>query len=122
MKNRTKLLISTAVSLLLTPALIRGWAGLPQMGVASGAYAAGVAFVVAMAWTAWYLLQKKDGRPHPLAPDGGFVKHLRIDGGILRKVLKIGLPTGLSMITVSIAEIAVLFLVNGGKGPSEIGA
>ena len=118
------LLISTAVSLLVTPALIRGWVGLPQMGVASGAYAAGVGFLVAMAWTAWYLLQKKDGRAHPLAPDASFVKHLRIDGSILRKVLKIGLPTGLSMITISIAEIAVLFLVNryGSQATAAYGA
>ncbi len=118
------LLISTAVSLLVTPALIRGWMGLPQMGVASGAYAAGVGFVVAMAWTAWYLLQKKDGRAHPMAPDASFVKHLRIDGGILLKVLKIGLPTALSMITISIAEIAVLFLVNryGSQATAAYGA
>ena len=33
------LLMSTAVSCLLTPALIRGWAGLPQLGVNSAAVA-----------------------------------------------------------------------------------
>jgi putative MATE family efflux protein len=122
------LLISTAVSMLLTPALIRGWGGLPQLGVVSGAYAAGASFVIAMGWMAWYLLghqhPKTPSGKHPLAPDKRFFKHLRIDKVILGKVLKIGLPTGMSMITVSLAEIAVLFLVNrfGSQATAAYGA
>lgn len=122
------LLISTGVGLLLTPALIRGWGGLPMMGVASGAYAAVVSYLVALSWTAWYLLRKKHAQSttgvHPLAPDAAFLKHLRIDRVILGKVLRIGLPTALSMITISIAEIAVLFLVNryGSQATAAYGA
>lgn len=134
------LLISTVLSFILTPALIRGWVGLPQMGVTSGAYAAGISFLIAMGWAIWYLLRstnlKKDtyspaiyalAQPtvkHPLAPDAAFLKHLRIDRAILAKVLKIGLPTGLSMITISLAEIAVLFLVNryGSQATAAYGA
>lgn len=114
------LLISTAVGLLLTPALIQGWAGLPRMGVASGAYAAVVSYLVALCWTAWYLQRKK----HPLAPNATFIKHLRIDRSILKKVLLVGLPTALSMITISVAEIAVLFLVNrhGSQATAAYGA
>ena len=114
------LLISTAIGLLVTPALIRGWGGLPQMGVASGAYAAGIGFVVSMAWTAWSLRRSQ----HVLAPNASFWPHLRIDRAILGMVLRIGLPTGLSMITISIAEIAVLFLVNrfGSQATAAYGA
>jgi putative MATE family efflux protein len=114
------LLISTAVGLLVTPALIRGWGGLPQLGVVSGAYAAGLGFVVAMAWTAWHLLRVR----HVLAPDASFRPHLRVDLPILAKVLRIGLPTALSMITISLAEIAVLFLVNrfGSQATAAYGA
>jgi putative MATE family efflux protein len=134
------LLISTALSMLLTPALIRGWLGLPQLGVTSGAYAAGASFLIAISWAIWYL--RRAGHPtksahsavsyllaqpqskHPLAPDASFLKHLRIDKVILGKVLKIGLPTGLSMITISLAEIAVLFLVNryGSQATAAYGA
>ena len=134
------LLISTLLSFVLTPALILGWLGLPQMGVTSGAYAAGVSFLIAMAWAIWYL--RRSAIPHrsahsaamhvmappivkhPLAPDAAFLKHLRIDRVILGKVLKIGLPTGLSMITISLAEIAVLFLVNryGSQATAAYGA
>ncbi len=134
------LLISTLLSFVLTPALIRGWLGLPQMGVTSGAYAAGASFLIAMAWAIWYL--RRSAIPnrsahsaamhvtappivkHPLAPDAAFLKHLRIDRVILGKVLKIGLPTGLSIITISLAEIAVLFLVNryGSQATAAYGA
>lgn len=114
------LLISTVVSLLLTPALILGWAGLPRMGVTSGAYAAVVSFLIALGWTAWYLLRKH----HPLAPNAAFIKYLRIDRSILVKILFVGLPTALSMITISVAEIAVLFLVNrhGSQATAAYGA
>ncbi len=122
------LLISTALSMLLTPALIRGWGGLPQLGVVSGAYAAGASFLIAMGWMAWYLLRQQHPKTHsgkhPLAPDARFFKHLKIDRVILGKVLKIGLPTGMSMITISLAEIAVLFLVNryGSQATAAYGA
>ena len=114
------LLISTAVGLLVTPALILGWGGLPQMGVASGAYAAVVSYIVALGWTAWYLRRKH----HVLAPDAAFLKHLRFDRTIAAKVLRIGLPTAVSMITISLSEIAVLFLVNthGSQATAAYGA
>lgn len=114
------LLMSTAIGMVLTPALILGWGGLPKMGVTSGAYAAAVSFFVSMSWTGWYMLRKN----HVLAPDRAFLKHLRIDRTILGKVLKIGLPTALSMITISLAEIAVLFLVNryGSQATAAYGA
>ena len=102
------LLLSTAVGLVVTPALIRGWGGLPQMGVASGAWGAVVSFTVALAWLAWYLRRKG----HALAPDARFLQHMKIDRAILGKVLRIGLPTGMQMVIVSLAEVAVLFLVN----------
>lgn len=114
------LLISTAVSLVVTPALIRGWFGLPQLGVASGAYAAGIGFLLAMAWTAWHLLQIKS----PMAPDAAFLRGVRIDRAILVKILKIGLPTALTMVTISLSEVAVLFLVNryGSQATAAYGA
>jgi putative MATE family efflux protein len=114
------LLIATGVSMLLTPALIRGWLGLPQMGVTSGACAAVVSYLTALAWLAWYLRRKK----HALAPDAAFMRHLHVNRAILAKVLRVGLPTALSMMTVSIAEVAVLFLVNrfGSQATAAYGA
>ncbi|TAM52023.1 MAG: MATE family efflux transporter [Burkholderiaceae bacterium] len=102
------LLISTAIGLALTPALIRGWGGLPRMGVASGAWASVASYAVALVWLGWYMLRRK----HPLAPDSVFLHHMNIDRAILVKVLRIGLPTAVQMITISLAEVALLFLVN----------
>jgi len=114
------LLLSTAIGLVLTPALIRGWLGLPRMGVASGAYAAALSYVLALAWTAWYMRRTQQ----VLAPTAASLRYLRVDWRILAKVLRIGLPTALSMITISLAEIAVLFLVNrfGSQATAAYGA
>ncbi|APW41683.1 MATE family efflux transporter [Rhodoferax saidenbachensis] len=114
------LIIATVVGLAVTPALIQGWFGLPRLGVASGAWASVVSFLAAIAWTAWHMLRVN----HPMAPNAAFKQHLRVDRAILAKVLRIGLPTGLSMITISLAEIAVLFLVNryGSQATAAYGA
>ena len=102
------LLISTTVGLVLTPALIRGWGGLPQMGVTSAAVASIVSYVVALAFLAWFMRRAK----HALAPDRELLTALKVDRAILGKVLKIGLPTGVQMIVISLAEIVLLSLVN----------
>jgi putative MATE family efflux protein len=102
------LLISTATSCALTPAFIRGWWGLPMLGVTSAATASIGAFVVALGFMAWYMRWKK----HPLAPDRELLRALRIDPALLRLVLRIGLPTGMQVIVMSLAEIALLALVN----------
>ena len=114
------LLISTAIGLAITPALIRGWGGLPKMGVASGAWASVASYGVALVWLGWYMLRRK----HPLAPDSVFLHHMNIDRAILVKVLRIGLPTAVQMITISLAEVALLFLVNrfGSNATAAYGA
>jgi putative MATE family efflux protein len=103
------LLISTGTGLVVTPALIRGWGGLPQLGVASAAWASVLAFVLATLWLGWRLRR----RGSPLAPDAEFIRHLRIDPQLLKAVLKVGIPTGVQMIVVALAEVALLSLVNG---------
>ncbi|WP_211300671.1 MATE family efflux transporter [Simplicispira suum] len=100
--------ISTAIGLVLTPALIRGWAGLPQLGVASAAAATVVSFTVATVWMGWRLRRLAS----PLAPTREFARHLRIDLSLLKGVLRIGMPTGVQMIVVSISSLVLLSLVN----------
>ena len=95
------LLISTAVSCVLTPAFIQGWFGLPRLGVTSAAAASILAFVAALCFLAWYM------------PDLELLRALRIDPSLLRLVVKIGLPTGMQVIVMSLAEIVLLSLVNG---------
>ncbi|WP_085694851.1 MULTISPECIES: MATE family efflux transporter [unclassified Pseudomonas] len=114
------LMVSTGVGLALTPALIRGWLGLPQMGIQSAAYAGLAGNLAAMGWLAWRLIRKG----HPLAPDREFFAALRMDGAILGKVLRIGLPTGVQMIVLSLSELVILALVNqhGSQATAAYGA
>ncbi|MDB5856348.1 MAG: family efflux transporter [Ramlibacter sp.] len=103
------LAISTAVSCVLTPAFIRGWFGLPQLGVTSAAAAAIASFTSALCFLAWYMRWRR----HPLAPDRELLRALRIDPRLLKLVVRIGLPTGVQMIFISLAEIVLLKIVNG---------
>jgi putative MATE family efflux protein len=102
------LILSTLIGLVTTPALIRGWAGLPKLGVVSAAVGGIVSFMVTLLWLAMYLRYKK----HPLAPNAALFKHMRIDGAILKSVLRIGIPTALQMVIVSIAEVVLMGMVN----------
>ncbi|SFL14114.1 MATE family efflux transporter [Pseudomonas sp. NFACC46-3] len=114
------LLTSTSVGLLLTPALIRGWLGLPQMGIQSAALAGLVGTASAMAMLAWRL----NRREHALAPDRALFAAMRLDMEILGKVLRIGLPTGLQMVVISLSELVILTLVNshGSQATAAYGA
>lgn len=103
------LAISTAVSCVLTPAFIRGWFGLPQLGVTSAAVAAIASFTAALAFLAWIMRRRR----HPLAPDRELLAALRIDPALLKLVVRLGLPTGVQMVVISLAEIALLAIVNG---------
>jgi putative MATE family efflux protein len=102
------LLLANGIGLVLTPALIRGWWGLPKLGVASGAYATVASFLVTVIAIALYLLWRR----HPLAPDRALLRHLKIDWKLLGLLLKIGIPTGVQVIMISLSEIAVLKFVN----------
>ncbi|ANJ74717.1 MATE family efflux transporter [Ralstonia insidiosa] len=102
------LALSTSIGLVLTPTFIRGWFGLPQLGVASGAVATIISFTIALVWLAFFLRR----RNHPLAPDAVLARHLWVDLGVLKTVLKIGVPTGVQLVVISIAELALLSFVN----------
>jgi putative MATE family efflux protein len=100
------LVISSCAILVLTPTLIRGWTGLPPLGVTSGATVA--ATLLSLGWMVWHLRR----RHHPLAPDRAFGPHWRIEPALLRPVVRLGIPTGLFFITGSLADLALVSIVN----------
>jgi Na+-driven multidrug efflux pump len=73
------LIVSTIVGLLVTPALINGWMGLPKLGVTSAAVGFVTSFAVTLVWLGFYLRHKG----HALAPNAALMKHMRIDAAIL---------------------------------------
>jgi putative MATE family efflux protein len=112
------LVLGTALSMFFTPMLIRGWFGLPQFGVISVALSSLLATIVAFPLLLWHLKRTNN----PLAFDRETaVDMVNIDWRILWLVLRIGIPTGLQTIMVSLAEIAVISFVNR-YGPSATAA
>ncbi|TAI59975.1 MATE family efflux transporter [Bradyrhizobium sp. Leo170] len=103
------LAISTVIGLVVTPALIRGWLGLPHLGVASAAWASAVSSLLTLIWLHLYLRR----RGHALAFDAAFLRAMRPDGTLLRTVLRLGIPAALGMVVMSLAELVLLGLVNG---------
>lgn len=114
------LLLSTSVGLALTPALIKGWLGLPPLGIQSAALAGFVSTGVALA----FLSVRLRGRDHVLAPNQALLSALKLDREILKKVMRIGLPTGVQMVVISISELVILALVNrhGSEATAAYGA
>jgi putative MATE family efflux protein len=114
------LIVSTVLSILATPALIRGWFGLPQLGVQSAAIAIllsqAIAFGCMLAW-----LQRIN---HPLRFDAEMARDMLVDPHILWLIVRIGVPTGIQVIMVSLAELAIISFVNrfGSSATAAYGA
>nr|WP_295890025.1 MATE family efflux transporter [uncultured Devosia sp.] len=103
------LILSMIVSMLVTPALILGWFGLPQLGVDSAAWAFIAGFLSVLTFLFVYLR----ARNMPLAPDRVLLgAMLKPDFKLLGLILKLGVPAGLQMVISSIAGIVVVGLVN----------
>ncbi len=97
------------ISLLLTPALIEGWSGLPKLAVTSAPWANLVACAISLPALMAYLTVRR----HPMAFDRELLRRVRIDPAIARSFLAIGVPAGVQMAMASLSEVAVAFLVNG---------
>ncbi|KRA99658.1 MATE family efflux transporter [Devosia sp. Root685] len=103
------LVLSMVVSLLVTPALIQGWFGLPQLGVNAAAIAMISGFLTVLIFLFIYMRV----RNMPLAPDRILLgAMIRPDFKLLGLILKLGIPAGLQMVISSIAGIVVVGLVN----------
>lgn len=102
------LILSIITGLLVTPALILGWFGLPQMGVDAAAVAAIAGFAVVLVFLFFYLRFRK----HALAPDASLLPHLHINVPILLTILRLGVPAGVQMVVSSISAIVVIGLIN----------
>ncbi|HTX59277.1 MAG TPA: MATE family efflux transporter [Verrucomicrobiae bacterium] len=102
------LLIATAIAVVLPPFFILGWLGLPKLGVVSAAVSSVVANAVSFGWLLLHLRRTQN----PLQFDRETLSDMGLDLVILRAVVRIGIPTGLQVIMVSLAEIAVISFVN----------
>jgi putative MATE family efflux protein len=102
------LLLTTVLSVLFTPGLILGWFGLPHLGVVSAAAAALAANTLGLIALILYLRAIR----HPLALDEETIHDLKINWPICVQMVRIGVPTGIQIVMVSLAELAVISFVN----------
>ena len=102
------LAISIGVGLVVTPALIAGWWGLPQLGVNSAAIAFIAGFVLVLIFLFFYLRARKS----PMAFDAELIRSLKIDVKLLGLVVKLGLPAGVAMVVSSLSGIVIIGIVN----------
>jgi putative MATE family efflux protein len=110
---------TTALSIALTPALIRGSFGLPPLGVISAPIANVVATLIGIVGLLGYL----EWRGSVLA-FGKVSRALAIDVPVLMTLIRIGVPTGVQLVMVSLSEIAVISFVNrfGSNATAAYGA
>jgi putative MATE family efflux protein len=102
------LIVSTVLNVGLMPFLIFGWVGLPKLGIYGAAYA----FLISTVLTFFIMLIYLSKVKHPLRFDSSVRQHLRMDGGLLKLLLRLGIPSSINMILISLSEIAVLSFVN----------
>ncbi len=114
------LIVSSVLAIAVTPIFIVGLFGLPKLGVVSAAVAGVIANTAALGWLMIHLWRTD----HPLKFDRETIADMLIDWSILRAVVRIGVPTGLQVMMVSFAEIAVISFVNrfGSSATAAYGA
>lgn len=102
------LILSTALNLLFLPALVFGWGFLPELGLYGAAYATVASTSLALVGLMVYL----DKVRHPLRFDRSVARYLRLDPELLKLLLRLGIPSSVNMILVSLSQIVVISLVN----------
>ncbi|HTU69758.1 MAG TPA: MATE family efflux transporter [Candidatus Baltobacteraceae bacterium] len=114
------LIVSSVLAVFFTPAFIQGWFGLPHLGVVSAAVSAMIANLVGLIGLLFLLARRKS----PLAFDLEMAQDMVPNLMILWNVIRIGVATGIQVIMVSLAEIAIISFVNhyGPRATAAYGA
>ncbi|HEX5381789.1 MAG TPA: MATE family efflux transporter [Acinetobacter sp.] len=96
------------VGLCVTPVLIAGYWGFPRLGIVAPAIASTLGFISVLIFLYFYLAYKQ----HPLRLDAQMLRHIRFDRQLSQIILRLGIPTGVQMVTTSVAGLVIVGLVN----------
>ncbi|TFY98577.1 MATE family efflux transporter [Ramlibacter rhizophilus] len=102
------ILAATGVGAVATPVLVSGWGGLPALGAAGAAASS----IVAQCVASGVLLGRWVRARHPLLADGLRSRDVRFDLATGTRMMRIGVPASLQMLSMALAEVVLLGLVN----------
>lgn len=102
------LLVSTLINIFLAPIFALGWFGMPMMGAKGIALAISLSHALTLIILLVYLKRTR----HLLAADSTLFTSFKLDLTIIKLLIRIGLPTGIQMILISLSQVAVVHLVN----------
>jgi putative MATE family efflux protein len=101
-------IINVLLCLVLNPLLIMGVGAIPPLGIKGAAIAGIIANLVSLIFMIWRIYRLD----LPLRLRGGELRLLRPDMAHLKPLMAIGLPMGLSMIIMSLSQLAMMGLIN----------
>ncbi|WP_109440081.1 MATE family efflux transporter [Acinetobacter haemolyticus] len=112
--------LTSLIGLAVTPVLLKGYFGFPALGIVAPAIASIIGYLAVLIFLGFYLNYKK----HPLQIDRQLLRHLRHDAELSKIILKLGIPTGIQMVTTSLAGLVIIGLVNryGANATAAYGA
>lgn len=99
---------ATGAGAVATPVLVAGWGGLPALGVTGAVVSNLAAQVLAFG----VLLRRWARARHPILLHGRRSPDFHFHPATAREVLRIGLPASLQMLSMALAEMVLLGLVN----------
>ena len=113
------LIVTTALGIVFTPLLILGKLGMPPLGIVSAPISQMASTSIGIIGLLIYL-ERIDS---PLA-FSTLRRHLGIHVPTLKMLLKLGVPTGIQFVMISLSEIAVITFVNrfGSEATAAYGA
>ncbi len=100
--------LTSLIGLVVTPVLLKGYFGFPELGIIAPAVATIMGYAAVLIFLAFYLNYKN----HPLKIDRQLLRSIRHDPSLSKLILKLGIPTGVQMVTTSLAGLVIISLVN----------
>ncbi len=100
--------LTSLIGLVVTPVLLKGYFGFPELGIIAPAVATIMGYAAVLIFLAFYLNYKN----HPLKFDRQLIRSIRHDPNLSKLILKLGIPTGVQMVTTSLAGLVIIGLVN----------
>ncbi|RLZ10321.1 MATE family efflux transporter [Acinetobacter sp. 2JN-4] len=112
--------LTSLIGLAVTPVLLKGYFGFPALGIIAPAIATILGYSAVLIFLAFYLNYKN----HPLKIDRQLLQHIRHDAELSKLIFKLGIPTGIQMVTTSLAGLVIISLINryGAEATAAYGA